>query len=177
MVCDSVGNAMSKLIILLLLMIAHTVSAQTYILNDSATGRVWSNAVPAGWLVVDVGDRDLMRNEDLRDYRRAKHPTPAFYPSVVDTDLGIVVALTGTINRARQAIRDIDRARRPAKAALDAYLGDSKRKAKRKELRDAIENAATRSDDKKALKAMDEYLELVEEEKAEREALGIKKED
>jgi hypothetical protein len=105
------------------------------------------------------------------------HPVPVEYPSLVDTDLKLLVVITGNYNQARADIQRMDDARRPAKTALKAALAGSTVKAKRKALRDAVDAAGTVATVRRAMRDLDAFRELVEAKRDEDVSLNITKED
>ncbi len=118
MVRDSVVITMKWITVILSLLVC-AAHAELIMLNDSATGRVWTNGLPSGWRVVDFGIR---RNDDLVEYRRSGHPEPTDFPAAVDTETKCVVHATGTLQQARSKLRGIDDSRRPALKRLMAAV-------------------------------------------------------
>lgn len=112
---------MIRLAFMLLVASTFDAHAQLYLLVDSRTGRVWTNAVPERVQVIDFGTR----NDDLRDYSAKGFPMPPDFPAVFDPRSCAVVVRPASMQDARSTIRSArEEAREPdaiAKAARQEW--------------------------------------------------------
>lgn len=166
---------MIRVIIIVLILVASS-RAELIMLNDSATGRVWTNSLPEAWRIVDFGVRG---NDDLVEYRRSEYPEPAEFPAAVDTETLCMVHATGTIQQVRSRLRELDDVRRPMQKRLMTAVEATGKSNVVQALRDRWMAAANTNRTQAArLSAVAEYLEInwrFIAAESEREAMRIKR--
>lgn len=147
-----------------------------------------TNMVASQYQAVDVGNTDPITNPDYRDYNAMFPLRSVGTPALINLRLKLGVTITGSMANARADIRRMDDERRPAKVALETFLGGQTPKQFRKSLKAAYSNVRTNTAFNAAQRtvltnmlwavgAEDDFAELRQAKQAEDIDLGIKKED
>lgn len=162
-----------KILAAILILAATTAIAQNTVIFDSRISP-WSNNNVRS---IDLAIKSRALNPDLYEWNLKGYIIPTVVPALVNPRLSIYAAITGNMNQARADLQRADEIKRPAYYTLQAALTNGTKKAKRKELRDAAENAQNDNKYRKAMRAIDKFNELVQDAEDERNDLGIKRDE